>query len=1354
MAQLLSGTRIYGTGTIDTQLFINGGINSSTTGTGALVVLGGIGVSQDLRVGGTIYGNISGTITGTASTATSLGGGTPMSIVYQSAADTTAFLAAGTSGQILRTNGTASAPSWVSLSGLTVGIASQVSTQAQTASAAYYPTFVDTNNATATAETVYTTSSFAINPATGNVGVGTTSPTNKLVVSNAGAAGLEIAPTGGLSSGPAFISYNRSGAAYTPITSYALNHAWYVGSAGNTRAVDIDSSGNVFINSTAQLNTGFTNKLNVQGAVVAGDGSSTNGSTILQGYYGTGALTVIGTNRSSGGPMIGYGVTPSITTSNNFLSSTGVALARSAIIADDSVRIYTAASVTAAIGGVVTLTERMRLTNLGGLSFGSSGSAVGTSGQILQSNGDAAPTWVNPGSITSGVASQVNTVRQVTNATYYPTFVDANNATATAESVYTTSSFSINAATGAIGVTGALTVGGAASIAGAASVAGTLSLTNSATTALIVKSNIDMVSPDSASTITIRMLNSDAISVSGNSGQLFSITDSMTGTIFAVNDISGVPSIEVYDTGEVRLAETFGYVNIPNATNSTGVTSGALVTTGGVGIAKDLYVGGTIYGSVSVSGIISTATNIAGGTAGQVPYQTAPGITGFFGPGTSGNVLVSNGTSAPTYNNTLALSGTTAASSAITGALTVAGGVGINNNLYVTNNINIVNGQIVSTRANSTATSAGQIFLNGATGNRIDWNTNGVAAPAFTDRSAGTKLVLWPAVNSTQADYGFGIDTSTLWASVPTTSQQFRWYGGTTLAATLSGAGALTLVGDLAVNGGDITTSASSFNLVNSGATTVNFAGAGTTVSIGAASGTTTINNNLTVTGNMTVSGTTTYVNSTVTNIVDPIIVIGGGTNGAAPTVDDNKDRGLAYQWHNGTTAKYGFIGYDDSSGFLTFIPDATITNEVISGTKGAINAHLAGGAEMSLVYQSAADTTAFLAASTAGYVLQTNGTGSAPSWVSPTGLSAAAAAQIATITRTTAATHYLTFVDSDNATLTNENLYTNAGISVNPNTDTLRIESAIGAADAVTYGLASYDTTAMAANVGGQLVLGYKYTTAGAFTEGAIIKSYKLNATDADYSSGLKFQVRNNGAALSTKMTLDPSGNLTISGDMTVSGNNVVTAAVDARVKYSCWSDLTYGMGFGSGYTFGPLESDYAVTFQNSNTDSRGFWWGDASHTNAQGAMALSTNGKLTVAHSIRVGFGETDTTLGGSVYALEVNGAFAATTKSFLIDHPTKSGMKLRHGSLEGPENGVYVRGKLKGTTVIDLPEYWTKLVDPDTITVQLTSIGKHQDLYVKNISNNKIYIGSDSVDDINCFYIVNGERIDVEKLEVETR
>lgn len=122
----------------------------------------------------------------------------------------------------------------------------------------------------------------------------------------------------------------------------------------------------------------------------------------------------------------------------------------------------------------------------------------------------------------------------------------------------------------------------------------------------------------------------------------------------------------------------------------------------------------------------------------------------------------------------------------------------------------------------------------------------------------------------------------------------------------------------------------------------------------------------------------------------------------------------------------------------------------------------------------------------------------------------------------------------------------------------------------------------------------------------------------------------------------------------------------------------------------------------------------------------------------------------IGGNLY---VGGTLFATAKSFLIDHPTKPGQKLQYGSLEGPENGVYVRGR-STNGIIELPDYWTALVDENSITVDMTPIGAHQKLYVDRIENNKVYIGNENImsKKINCFYTVWAERKDIGKLDVE--
>ena len=208
----------------------------------------------------------------------------------------------------------------------------------------------------------------------------------------------------------------------------------------------------------------------------------------------------------------------------------------------------------------------------------------------------------------------------------------------------------------------------------------------------------------------------------------------------------------------ITIGATTGYTAIRNATTITNTTSatststGALQVRGGVGIGGNLYVGGSLVSIGGITGIVSTATNIAGGRpgfipiqsaigitafintgsvgnvlqmqvgntatfvststlqvgysvtatniagglAGQLHYQTAPGVTNFVSTGTAGNVLVSNGSASPTYNNTLTLTGSAISLSTTTGALQVAGGIGVGDSIYVENRVGFVNTSNVS----------------------------------------------------------------------------------------------------------------------------------------------------------------------------------------------------------------------------------------------------------------------------------------------------------------------------------------------------------------------------------------------------------------------------------------------------------------------------------------------------------------------------------------------------------------------------------------------------------------------------------------------------------------------------------
>jgi hypothetical protein len=239
----------------------------------------------------------------------------------------------------------------------------------------------------------------------------------------------------------------------------------------------------------------------------------------------------------------------------------------------------------------------------------------------------------------------------------------------------------------------------------------------------------------------------------------------------------------------------------------------------------------------------------------------------------------------------------------------------------------------------------------------------------------------------------------------------------------------------------------------------------------------------------------------------------------------------------------------------------------------------------------------------------------------------------------------------------------------------------------------------------------------------------------------------------------------LNTTGDMWTSTNGWLSAALAAKQNtgsYLTGESDTLATVTGRGATASvPISIDGGVN--NATNDAT--LYVTATNNNDWGLIVNKYNSSATeYGVDIRVG--------SGAGYALRVQGnnsdvfrvtgagnviatgSLSAASKSFLIPHPTKEGWKLRYGSLEGPENGVYIRGRLKGKNKIELPEYWTKLVDPDSITVTLTPIGKHQKLYVEDIADNVVTVANDGffAGEINCFFVVYGERVDIDKLVVE--
>jgi hypothetical protein len=249
--------------------------------------------------------------------------------------------------------------------------------------------------------------------------------------------------------------------------------------------------------------------------------------------------------------------------------------------------------------------------------------------------------------------------------------------------------------------------------------------------------------------------------------------------------------------------------------------------------------------------------------------------------------------------------------------------------------------------------------------------------------------------------------------------------------------------------------------------------------------------------------------------------------------------------------------------------------------------------------------------------------------------------------------------------------------------------------------------------------------TSKGVIVQGAAAQSENLTQWQASDEVVV--------ASVSADGSIASSGNISASGNITTQGE-LLTDTIRGIVQFkNIASNYIQLDGSQSG-------SNNAVMTSRGNrftiTAENGFG-------NNLGLLLLNGVGGTYLQH-------DSDTKLSTTSTGVSVDGHFTATSKSFLIDHPTKKDAKLQYASLEGPENGVYVRGSVT-ENVIELPDHWTGLVDEESITVQLTAKGHPQpNMFVRSIVNNKVYISSDV--DIDAFYNVYAERKDIDKLEVE--
>jgi hypothetical protein len=297
---------------------------------------------------------------------------------------------------------------------------------------------------------------------------------------------------------------------------------------------------------------------------------------------------------------------------------------------------------------------------------------------------------------------------------------------------------------------------------------------------------------------------------------------------------------------------------------------------------------------------------------------------------------------------------------------------------------------------------------------------------------------------------------------------------------------------------------------------------------------------------------------------------------------------------------------------------------------------------------------------------------------------------------------------------------------------------------------------------------VGIDFVTKSSSTEytGARIIS---NRTDTSSNHALTFWAGGGTTSLSEYMRISSNGNVGIG---TTTPAELLTVYGDSKYLY-----LQAQNNSGSaGIKFGNTSARQQMYIEGTSND----------------LVVDSMNGVIT--ESIRIGYntgavtinesgsdldfrveGDTDTNLvfvdastdrvgigtSSPGYKLQVNGSFAASTKSFRIHHPSKKDHSLEYGSLESPYHGVRLTGRgtvIKGVGMVSLPSYLKDLIhDDDTLNIQITNIKHSKTIYIDKIDlkNDQFIVKVDrakSLGELQFFWTLSGVRKDVDHLVVE--
>ena len=477
---------------------------------------------------------------------------------------------------------------------------------------------------------------------------------------------------------------------------------------------------------------------------------------------------------------------------------------------------------------------------------------------------------------------------------------------------------------------------------------------------------------------------SSAIIVDSNSKIDVLNIDNLTldGNTITSTDTNGNIELTANGTGTIELNSP---VNFAGATTFTGLLNadgGIAVDTNAFTVAGDgtgnTLIGGTLGvtgESTLASAIVSDLTDnrvVIAGASGALEDDANFTFDGTTLALTSDFTQTGTGTVTGQWNvDNLRLDGNVLSTTDTNGNLTLTpNGTG-----YVV--ISGTNGLVIPVGTNAQQGPAvnGAIRLNSTSGqfegySNANWSSLGgvrsvdgltfIIAETSPGNSDDT-LHFYVATGASTNKEAMTLDEDTLavlntTTSTSTSTGAVTVAGGVGITENLNVGGDTVLTGDLAVNGGDITTTATTFNLVNATATTLNIGGAATAVDIGATTGTTSVNNALSVDGNfdvggasiftvnatsgntetagnmivggdLTVNGTTTSVNVDVLDVEDALIRLASGNT------SDSVDIGIVGRYNDGTNDQFAGLFRDATAGewhlFDEYV-DTDLTDNVV----------------------------------------------------------------------------------------------------------------------------------------------------------------------------------------------------------------------------------------------------------------------------------------------------------------------------------------------------------------------------------------------------------------------------------------